>query len=262
MSRTSKTKTYWDRSSEVPDPFSISKRISRNLAGSSGRFDTGRDGKPPIIKYLWIYVTEDGLERKRLASASGPGLSDEDWLNIIDESCSLGAEWMIIYVGARLSECPEVWRMCDWAQQEYGMRVGLHLRGECLQAPEIECLLKLDAKLTFIMAEKSDAVELEPLRERGLNVCVANVRKPDRPEFCESPEDIACVGIDGELFTCGLVLGEEAYSFGNVRDLFLKNAMTDQSLPHAVAQTGAHHEHGCDGCPPHVARRALESLPK
>lgn len=262
MSGIPKSKTYWDRSSNETDPFSIPRRISHNLASFAERAKNGSDGNPPTVKYLWIYVTEEALERRRMAAGSGPRLSEEDWLNIIDESCSLGAEWMIIYVGACLSECPEVWKMCDWAQREYGMRVGLHLRGDCLQASELEDLFKLDSDRTYVLVDESDAVALEPLRERGVNVCVANVRETHRLESCENPEDIACVGIDGELFTCGLVLGKDEYNLGNVQERMLRNVMKDASLPHSISDPGTHPDRDCDGCPPHIARRVVESLPK
>jgi hypothetical protein len=264
VSSVSKSKTYWDHSSGEKDPFSVPKSVFRNLADCAHRFENGENGNPPAIKYLWIYVTEEGLERKRAAEDSGPRLSDEDWLNIIDEACSLGAEWMIIYVGARLSECPEVWRMCDWAQQEYEMRVGLHLSGNCLRASELEYLFKLDSERTYVVADEADAAALETLRERGVNVCVANVRKPADAKRCESPEVMACVGIDGELFTCGLVLGVEEYQLGNVQGEPLQKLIKDQSLRHAVSDIPAYrgHDHNCDGCPPHIARRAAESLPE
>lgn len=262
VSGISKSKTYWDSPSGTPDPFSVPKRISSKLADCARHFENGPSNAPPTVKYLWIYVTEEGLARRRSAANCASGLSEEDWLNIIDESCSLGAEWMIIYVGACLSEYPEVWHMCDWAQREYGMRVGLHLRGDCLQALELEYLSKLDSEKTYIVADKSDAMVLDPLRERGINVCIANVRELNDAQSCQSPEDIACVGIDGELFTCGLVLGDDQFKLGNVQGNRLQTVMEDKNLPHAVSDSHNHHDGGCDGCPPHIARRVVESLPK
>ena len=66
--------------------------------------------------------------------------------------------------------------------------------------------------------------------------------------------------MDGSLFTCGLVLGEEHYRLGRIQDGSLRDVMENESLPHQIAQTSAFPENHCDGCPPLVARHVLESI--
>lgn len=254
-----KSKTYWEKAVSGKGPFNVPKRLSHGLAAVARKFAQSAPPKQ-AIKYIWIYVTEEGLQRR--AAESDAALRLDDWLNVVDESASLGAEWMVIYAGACLERCPEVWHICHWAQDEHGLRVGIHVDTPELCEGDIGRLLQLDRDKTYLIVESRLLDAYRPLEERGLRVCAADVRPEERLSPCPNPEAIACVGIDGRLFTCGLVLGDKDFHLGNVLEHGLARVMADASLPHSVPESVAYHDHGCDGCPPHMAKRVAEALPE
>lgn len=256
-----KSKNYWDRTSEARDPFEIPKRISKGIATTAKKFAESQ-GAPSSVKYIWIYATEEGLQEGQGRGESTSPLGLDSWLNIIDESASLGAEWMIVYIGASLSECPEIWKMCEWAQNVHGLRVGIHLSSVSLSEDDVEQLTQLDTSKTYLMADQRNAESMRFLQEKGIHLIESNLRPGERVPRCTRPEAIACVGLDGKLFTCGLVLGDERYSLGNIQERPLNEIMHDESLPHVIHDTDPYPERGCDACPPHMARRILEGLPQ
>lgn len=252
-----RTKTYWNKDQRSRDPFEIPKRISKEI--QARRTHMAGDGADPHpLRYIWIYVTEAGLRQDGGPPQSEDVLGLDGWLNVIDESASLGAEWMMVYVGTSLSQVPYVWRMCAWAQDIHGLRVGLHLTSNCLSEDDIERLSRLDPECTYIIADKAHIASLRFLESKGIRLCEANVRASERDTFCTKPEEIACVGVDGRLFSCGLVLGDERYAMGDARDRTLHDVKADESLPHAVPDTTAYPPSGCDACPPLIAMRVLE----
>lgn len=256
-----KKKNYWDKSADGNDPFEMPKRVSRGIASTARKFAEA-GGTPPSVKYIWIYTTEEGLQEGQDRQRATSPLSLDSWLNIIDESASLGAEWMIVYVGSSLTQVPGIWKMCEWGQNIHGLRVGIHLSGMALSDEDIEHLAGLDTAKTYIMAERDAIESLRFLEEKGIRLCESKLRPEERSPRCTKPEAIACVGLDGHLFTCGLVLGNERYSLGNVQERPLDAIMSDRSLPHEVSDTAPHPERGCDACPPLMARRVMESLPR
>ncbi len=258
MSDTAKSKTYWGKGVAEGDPFALPKRVSRGVSAAS----RGADADAPSVRYLWIFVTEEGLQRRCEPRQTADWLGADEWLNVVDESSALGAEWMVIYAGAALARCPEVWALCEWAQQQHQLRVGIHLAGATLAPEDVERLTALDASLTFLIADEAVLESLASLQASGIGLCRANVREDERHSDCGNPKDIVCVGIDGHLFTCGLVLGDEHYRLGSVLKRGLSAVMQDKSLPHAVPDAGDYPTHGCDGCPSHVAYRAVHVLPR
>ena len=246
--------------SEPPTPSAATKRLAKGLVTVAQRHES-RDTQP-VVRYLWLYVTEDNLRHRAKRRDQGPALDLDGWLNVIDEAASLGAEWMVVYVGASLCQCPEIWRMCAWAQDEHEMRVGLHLSSACLSEDDIENLTRLDRARTYLIADAAIVSQLRPLEAHGVQLCEANVRTHHAESPCVNPAAIACVGIDGRLYSCGLVLGEQQYDLGSVLERGLRQVIEDTSLPHAIPSTHDHPEHGCDGCPPHIARRVASSLPE
>jgi hypothetical protein len=255
-----KSKNYWETEAAGFDPFQLPRRVSQGLNELVHSY-TGAE-PPPVVRYLWIYVTEDGIRRRRSNLQESGTLRVEDWLNVIDESAALGAEWMVIHAGASLCQCPEVWKLCEWAQHEHGLRVGLHLSSASLSEDDVERLTHLDRSTTYIIADAPVLAALRPLRDLGMQFCDATVTAEERKASCTNPKELVCVGIDGRLFTCGLVLGDEDYAFGSVLDRGLKKTLQDTNLPHAIHDTTPFAEHGCDGCPPHVAHRITGQLAK
>lgn len=253
-----KNKHFWTKLLEGVDPFQLPRRLSRRLSECVENQDAV-EGRP-TIRYLWIFVTEEGLDRNR--DLNGPGLDVERWLNVIDESASLGAEWLVIFAGASLNGCPEIWRLCQWAQEIHDMRVGLHVAAADLSDTEIDSLSALKPGRTCLMADDHVIESLRHLEQKGVCLCGANVRSEQRMSPCPNPQDITCVGIDGTLFTCGLVLGDEQFRLGNVLEQRLDDVMSDAGLPHIVPETVAYSAHGCDGCPPHMAQRVIAQLPE
>ncbi len=250
-----KAKNFWDSETAGQDPFDLSRRIATGIAHCA---DSGAPQRS--IRYLWVFVTE---ENARLASApsAGRALTVDEWLNVIDESAALGAEWLVIHAGTSISACPNVWRMCEWAQTAHGMRVGIHLCGCSLSNDDVEQLKRLDSASTYVVADDCDLGALGYLAQAGVQICSANIREEDRVSNCAMPHDMTCVGIDGTLYTCGLVLGDESYRLGSILERGLGTVISDASLPHEVADTAGFSKHGCDGCPPHVAHRVTQLLP-
>jgi radical SAM protein with 4Fe4S-binding SPASM domain len=250
-----RTKNYWEQHAEADQPFDLPKRITQGIERCRKNAEGDR-GADPAVRYIWIYLTGDGLRQSR-DSASAAKLSLEEWLSVIDESAALGAEWMVVYVGASLSETPEIWRLCEWAQDVHELNVGLHLTDGSLTEEDIGHITGLDAKSTYLVADESALPSLRFLEERGLHLCKANNHFPGGMKRCNRPANLACVGASGRLFSCGLVIGDQEYQLGDYRDRRLDDIMTDDALPHAVTDVQRHPKGGCDGCPPLIAE-ALE----
>lgn len=252
-----RTKTYWSKDHSGADPFEIPKRVARGIEDCRTCMDEDGTIAHPL-RYIWIYVTEAGLRQDGEHPPSEDLLGLDGWLNVIDESASLGAEWMVIYVGASLSQVPYIWEVCAWAQDVHQLSVGLHLTSNCLSEDDIERLSRLDPEKTYLVADKAHLASLRFLENLGIRLCEANVSTTERDTHCTKPEDIACVGADGRLYSCGLVLGDERYAMGDAQQRTLHDVKEDKSLPHAVSDTNAFSPSGCDACPPLMAMRVLE----
>lgn len=255
---TVRSKTYWDNDRGGLDPFRIPKRVAKEIEARRSSTGSGEALSHPI-RYIWIYVTETGLRQNGGAVDFEETLGLDGWLNVIDECAALGAEWMVVYVGASLSEAPFIWQVCAWAQDVHDLRVGLHLTSNCLSEDDIERLSRLDSEKTYLVADKAHIASLRFLEAKGIRLCEANVLAAERVAHCTMPEEIACVGPDGRLFSCGLVLGDERYAMGDSQHRTLHDVTADESLPHAVTDTAAFPSTGCDACPPLIAKRVLET---
>jgi len=251
-------KSYWEMTSAVSDPFDLPKRISKGLAESSARHGDSRPADP-VVKYIWLYVTDDGLVKDSYTAPGKPCQNLDDWLNIVDEASSLGAEWMVVYVGASVSQNPDVWKICYWAQDVHQLKVGIHVASSCMNEEDVEHLNMLVPQQTFIVADKADLGVFRFLTSRGFSLIETNIRPEDRPETCENPEAITCVGANGRLYSCGLVLGDEQYALGDSKVRALSDIMRDESLPHSIPDMSTRPSHGCDACPPLMVKRLEES---
>lgn len=254
-----KSKNYWEREGDSADPFELPKRIARGT-GECREVAAAAKVSPTTVRYIWIHLTEHGLVKSYERPEADAEMDLEGWLNVIDESASLGAEWMMVDVGASFSKAPYIWRVCQWAQEVHGLRVGLHLESTCLSEDDLEQLTHLEPAKTFVLADKDDLDALWFLRASGVQLCEANVTLDERAQRCTKPEEIACVGPDGHLFSCGLVLGDKEFALGDSRDRHLSEVMKDDTLPHAIPDTTVYPVRGCDACPPVIAGRALGAL--
>ncbi len=243
-----KSKFYWEQQDESSRPFDLPRRITEGINACRKNLE-GERAAPASVRYIWIYLTDQGLRRGHYETGCDCALSLDDWLNVIDESAALGAEWVMMYVGASLGQCPYVWQMCEWAQQTHGLNVGLHLTCNCLSEDDIERLMRLDPERTYLVADEATINGLRALQNRGLHVCQSDLHLREKMSRCTKPADIACVGPDGRMFSCGLVLGDREFALGDAREHRLDAVMTDATLPHTIEDMRRHPEHGCSGCP-------------
>ncbi|MCH7958818.1 MAG: SPASM domain-containing protein [Candidatus Hydrogenedentes bacterium] len=251
-----RSKDYWDHPSTGWDPFTLPKRIARGLALAFR--NTTHAESATALKYLWLYVNEEGNLRPQDGDDPSVALEIDDWLNAIDESAALGLEWIVISAGASLSSCESVWEIGRWAQEVHGLNVGIHITDPDLSEQDIEHLLSLDPAKTHLIADETHLDALRPLEARGLQICSANIRPDERGSPCLNPQGIACVGKDGALFSCGLVLRDEEFALGNVHEHRLETVMNDDTLRHFVPDTDDYPLQCCNACPPLMAKHVAE----
>ena len=206
------------------------------------------------VHYIWLHVTQDGIVESQEGACCAV-LSLSDWLNIVDESASLGAQWMIIHVETCLKADSDVWRICAWAQEVHGIRVGLHLDNECMDEVGLEPILRLDHDFTFVVVDDSAQEAFEYLRTEGYSVCTSNIGSKDRDLPCSHTESIVCADADGMLFSCGMVVGEESYRLGDAKVDRVNEAIRNNKMLQPIRD---HAGHNCDGCPPFMVERFIE----
>ena len=212
---------------------------------------------PSSIHYIWLHVTREGITSSH--STSQPStLSLSDWLNIVDESATLGAQWMIIHVNTCLKSYSDVWRICSWAQEVHGIRVGLHLNHECMDAAGLAPIRGLDRDETFVVVDSSALEAMEFLRTEGYSVCESNIGTDDRKLPCSHTQSIVCVGADGVMFCCGMVVGDESYHLGDVISDSVQNGMANHSSLQPIGEHNDRPGHSCNGCPPFMVQRFKE----
>ncbi|HOZ47430.1 MAG TPA: hypothetical protein PLO37_13800 [Candidatus Hydrogenedentes bacterium] len=233
-------------------PRSIARELKRCV--ESHGIETGPANE--AIEYLWINVSNQGMPRREdLEPERGP-MSLEKWLNVVDEASSLGVHCLLVCAGECLSDHPDIWPICQWAQDAYGMMVGIHTRSRGFGEDEIRHLRALDLRRMCLFVAADCVEKLRYLTEDyGIGLCVADVGEEERSGPCTMPECMVFVGPEGRVYTCGLVFGERNYCLGSVLDRRLSQIVDDQSLPHVVVD----HPKGCscDACPPIMARRVM-----
>lgn len=234
------------------NPLTLPQSIARQLRNvRSAHVPTNGDA----LKYLWLYVSEEGLEGGGIAS-DVKGFDATEWLNVIDEAASLGAENIIFTVGEKLSKHPELFEVIAWAQGMHGMSVGIHLCQGGLEPADVERIRALDHTRTALFVEQSFVDEVTPLEQDGFRVFSAAGQDQEmvHPTCC-LPEVMACMGASGKMYTCGLVLGDTAYYMGEYGEQPLKTVMNDGKVPHIVPEGLPKTHRGCNGCPPLMYRR-------
>jgi len=241
------TRKRWRSIYSEENPFALPQAVLRGLNQCCRHAQKTGNEK---VEYLWVHLPGKpggGIDDSK------PPLSLDEWLCIIDESASIGAKMVIVSVGAPLHELPQLLAICEWAQNGHGMIVGIHAYVR-LEDPDEEVLRRLDPAKTRVFAD-SDVIESVRFVERiGIPLYCAdglddNVVSPR----CELPSTMTCVGHEGTLYTCGLVLGKEQYSLGNFFEHKLAHVMDDESLPHDIPEGVSDAKHRCNGCPPLMA---------
>jgi radical SAM protein with 4Fe4S-binding SPASM domain len=230
------------------NPFHLVQEIRDRIRASAG-------SAPVRVKYLWLYVTPEGLD-----GGGDRQLSTEEWLNVIDEAGALGAQWVVVCWQGSPGSDSQIWQICKWAQDTHDCHVGIHVMGDGLSTQDVEKLLGLRHDRTYVLAARNMLDSLRFLEQHDIEVCEADVNVAHRTGTCTLPDDMVCVGPEGKLYTCGLVLGDERFCLGNIFDQSFATVVTDQSLPHhvpdSVCREGNHHN--CDACPPLMVERTLQ----
>ncbi len=245
---------FWVKSSEARGS-SLPGCLSSKVKESRVRGTT--QAVPSEVHYIWLHVTRDGVVESR-ETANRSVLLLNDWLNIVDESASLGAQWMVIHVETCLKSDSDVWRICAWAQEVHGIRVGLHLNNECMDEKGLSPILRLDRDATFVVIDRSAIEAMTFLKDKGYAVCESNIGPEDRELPCSHTESIVCAGADGVMFCCGMVVGDESYHLGDVKADTVRKAMCNHESMSPIEERSVKPGQSCDGCPPFMVQRFKE----
>ncbi len=242
----------WHEIYSGENPLSLPQSIARRLRAVH-RHSPNEDSAQ--LKYLWLYVSEEGAQDGGIVLES-KGMDAPSWLNVIDEAASLGADSVIFTVGRPIAGHPEVFEIAQWAQTTHEMNVGIHLC-ECGLGDNVVALAKnLDRSRTAFFVEASMMNEATVLEREGFRVFPSKGQDQTIVHpTCHLPETMACMGARGNMYTCGLVLGDKTYYMGNYGDRPLEATMEDANIPHIVPEGLPKTHRGCNGCPPLMYRR-------
>lgn len=217
----------------------------------------------PDVVFLWVCVGDSGLKPGVKGQQDERQLlTQQEWLTVVDEAASLGANWFVLSFGVSLSECDDIWEVCKWAQDVHGMMVGLHVKTAKLMRRDVEKIKQLNLKKTRILARKGALSRLK-LREdekKELIIWSANPQEDGERPNCQGPTRMIFVNAQGMLYTCGLVEGNDAYRMGHVFDHKMKRIMADQNLPHHVHEELHYVTPECDGCPALIVNYFSENM--
>lgn len=240
------------------DPFDLPRALTKQLRQCAEARDEG-PAPDEMAAYLWINVDETAGSDSSGGRLVGLTLGPQEWLNVVDEAASVGVHCMVIYVGDSFGNFPVVWEVCRWAQNVHGMKVAFHIQANELGKSDVRELLKLEASQTCLLVPPENKNAFQSLTDAGLRVCSAEVTAADHTPPCDEPRDMVFVSPEGTLYTCGRVAGDEDFRLGNVFEKPLEHILKDPSLPRTVPGFVPYQRHGCDGCPPIMAKRMLEA---
>lgn len=248
----------WQQIYAQENPFRLPQSLVRTLRKCAKAFCSI---EPETVKYLWVHIADDVFVPQQYRNGHDPQaqeLTTEEWLNVIDEAASLGAETVIVSVGVPIAEKPYVWDICEWAQTVHGMTVGLYVYGANLTEDDVRRLARLDRGKTRLFVDSADLDRLRYADEQfGVQLCIADGLMPDEPAHtCHLPQSMTCVGSRGALYTCGLVLGDQRFHMGDINRKRLDGVMTDANLPHHIPEGSAPDTpRRCNACPPLMEQR-------
>lgn len=210
-------------------------------------------GREEVV-YLWACVNSRGFcSHSQGAETSAEPLSIDQWLNVVDEAATLGANWLVLTVSDPLHQCPDVWTLSQWAQDTYDMTVGLHPKEGGLCPEDMKAVAQLDLENTRLLL-REEWVEARDLAEKaGITVWTANPQPPGERPRCKGPTRLIFVNDKGVLYTCGIVEGNSKYHLGHVAEKSLKKVVTDPARPRRVEKELHVVSESCDGCPARMA---------
>ena len=215
--------------------------------------EQAEQGSAKDVTYLWIAVSRKGVGRTVHEASDAAVLSVEDWLNVVDEAASLGANWMILTVTTKLSKFPEIWDICRWAQDTHGMMVGMHLGIDEVGAGDVEQILSLNVSKLRLLVRKASLEKLAFLEKLGVELWTANPQPDGEKPNCQGPSRMIYVNAEGNLYTCGLVEGKSDYLMGSVLHDRLNHIVKKGTVRHCVEEDLHKVAPGCDGCPALIA---------
>ncbi len=212
------------------------------------------NGNADHVVFLWICVSSAGLQPgiHEEAGAEAP-LTPRQWLNVVDEAASLGANWLVLSLTDPLAKCNHIWEIAVWAQQVHNMMVGLHLKDARLKRDDLKSLRKIDPDKTRLLVRVDDLDRVKWIEREGITIWTANPQADGERPHCQGPKRMIFVNANGVLYTCGLVKGNNAYRMGHVFDGALKRVVNDPKLPHHVHEDLHIVTPECDGCPSLIA---------
>jgi len=229
-----------------PDPFASARSVRAMLRECAGKALENK------IRYLWLLVSRQGLAVSEDTARPRPTL--DQWLNVLDEAAAIGVGRLVVSAQTELSGHPEVWEICRWAQQTHNMTVGVHIFSCQLSEQDIQEMASLEPGSTVLFVSENNFECMRKLEERGIKVRVAQ-RMPEVPNHpCGMPSEMVFVNPKGELYTCGMVEGDQPFRMGSIYEGFLSEISTDPALPHSVPVEQQKESRGCEGCPPLLAR--------
>lgn len=250
-----KSRKRWGVPYSDGHPFELVRSLARQLrrcAETHGRRNRKR------LKYVWACFHKTACGAAASANTPARTLGFEEWLTVIDECAALGANTFIITVEGAFPKHVNMWETCRWAQSAHDMFVCLHFPGRPLARREARNLAALDAAKTCFMIPRDLAEPMAFIKEKGFRICEVS-EDHEHTATCTLPGAMTCIGADGHLYTCGVVIGEEDYCFGNFFDKSLEAFVEDQSNRRAVPEDVCRARTQCAGCPPLMAKHLSES---
>lgn len=239
----------WQKLYEGENPFELPQVVSTALRNCACQKATDADEK---VDFVWLYAAENPNE----GNGSESVLGKDDWLGVVDEAAMLGAKSLVISLCCSLGDRRELIEVCEWAIETHNMCVALHFYRNRLSESDARLLGELDPKKLCILADRDVFEGMRFVEKLGLHLCSSEGSDGEAVErLCEWPCSMPCIGADGSMYTCGLVLGDEHYRLGNIMDRKLEAIMGDESLPHTIPQGQPRRTRKCNGCPPLMARR-------
>lgn len=230
-------------------PQAVANALTRCCKGHTGGACEG-------VKYLWIHLP--GISEIAKAATATKLLSPDEWMCVIDEASAVGVKSIIISVGSPLQRIPQLLPICDWAQNEHDMIVGIHAY-VALDPADAEVIEQLDIQKTRVFVDGEHIESARFVEALGVPLhCADGLHDHEEQPHCDLPSTMACVGPEGTMYTCGLVLGKEQFSLGHILGRKLTSVIEDNTLPHEIPAGASTSTHRCNGCPPLMAKKMQE----
>lgn len=223
--------------------FDLARRLSDGVRKCSADKSDAADQLPQDIQYLWASFKVDPES----------GLSVDGWLNVVDEAASLGLKFIVFSLEGPLSENPGIWPVCHWAQETYGITVGIHADAKAITHQDIEAFKRLDLSKARLYVLRKDLDIVRSLVKEGIQVGAADPRGDGRANpqpCCDLPNRMLFVNQQGMMYTCKYVEHNDQFRIGHVSEQLFQRLVRDPTLPRTVPGSVPFVSHGCDGCPP------------